>query len=102
MDTELNKFIQKIESAATRDEQIEALENYVNFFDKWLENNQSSKTKEELTEVLDIHQELIHHAGLWLKSEAEEFKAHKAKAKAIMAYADTLPKKISWYKPTKG
>ncbi len=102
LDPVLKPFIEKIELAETRDAQIDALEAYVIAFDDWLANAVKKKTNEELSDVLRIHQELIAVVTDWLKSEGEEFKAHKAKAKAIMAYADQLPKKLSRYRPLKG
>ena len=102
LDPALKPFIEKIELAETRDAQIDALESYVIAFDDWLANSVKQKTNKELSAVLRIHQELISAVTDWLKSEGEEFKAHRAKAKAIMSYADQLPKQLSRYRPIKG
>lgn len=102
LDPELDPYIKKIEDATTRDEQIDALHEYVAVFDKFLELKLEQKTNEELQNLLRIHEELMQHATAWMQEGKEEYKIFKQKAKGIRAYVDKLPSRFGRYRPIKG
>jgi hypothetical protein len=88
---------------------VNHLEKYADSFSEWygayqksLEQNKPLNTKEELEMLLTRHEKVMELSESLKESIPDEMAKLKNKGKGIMAYTDTLPKKISFTKPRKG
>lgn len=96
--------------AADNDENyVLKLENYARQFDQWFSAYEESvkdqrplNTREELEELLSRHEKLVLLSQANHSTYADEMIKLKQRSKGIMAYTDTLPKKISFNKVKKG
>ena len=99
---DLALIIQAIEKTADKAERIELLESYVSSFDRWLETTGALTDEATLAEALKNHEALMAKAKGWLEEGSQELAHYRQKTKVILAYVDTLPKRLSRYRPIKG
>ena len=90
-------------------EAVEDLEKYAIAFNLWYDNYQTStkqekplNSREELIQLLDRHEKVMEFSESLKSAIPEEMAKLRQKGKGIMAYTDTLPKKISFTKTRKG
>jgi hypothetical protein len=94
---------------------VQAFDKYCQAFNIWQEDNrlnandntlannsQSSETTEEIKKLLRLNKKVLDRAEKLFKQTAGQLQGFQLKAKGIMAYVDTLPKKISVTKHRKG
>lgn len=91
------------------EEALPKLEAYAADFDAWFERYQKSvdsgsplADKSALEELLTRHEKVVDLTSRMQDTFPEEMKKLKQKGKGILAYTDTLPKKISFTKTRKG
>ena len=82
------------------DDQVEAIEDYVERFGRWFEENRDRFDGGEfdrgaLEKLVSSHAEVMSKVQVLLASTSDRLTALHRKARAIMAYTDILPKKIS-------
>jgi hypothetical protein len=82
------------------DEQLEAVEDYVERFGRWFEENRERFDGEgfdrgTLERLVASHAEVMSKVQVLLESTSDKLTVLHRKARAIMAYTDILPKKIS-------
>lgn len=58
-------------------------------------NDADKPTSEELSPLAELHSKVIENAVALLGSTSAEMKSLQSKGKAILAYTDTMPKRVS-------
>lgn len=87
---------------------LEKIERYCQEFENWSSviNNDlkgwASKNPDQARSLEVLHAEVIQRATSLKEMNSESLKGLKRVGKAILAYLDTLPRKISGSKPRKG
>ena len=78
---------------------LEKLQDYTDRMDNWLRAGMAEQgDATEVQTLLDLHNTLLARAEVMLGGASDEFRQLKTKRKAIIAYTDTLPKRISTQK----
>ncbi len=92
-----------LEHSGHLDEVLPLLEDYSEAFDKWISQGEiqlQSYSKQDQQLVLQLaekHQQIIEYAQRVKDLTAEELKDLKHKGRGLMAYVDSLPKRITGF-----
>lgn len=84
-----------------RDLRIDAVEKYTSAFDRWFQHHGAALAalpeteRATLSSLVKLHERILTLAESMRESTAVDIRHLKAKGKGIMAYVDTLPKRIS-------
>ena len=96
-------------SEKNSEEFVQKLESYSQAFGDWFSAYQESaargepiNTPEDLERLLEVHEKLVEESDKMHGTLPDEMAKLKLKGKGILAYTDTLPKKISFTKAKKG
>jgi|688.fasta_scaffold1022685_2 hypothetical protein len=89
---------------------LDALDNYIESFTGWhagwksrvSEHPSDKELKAVGAEVAKQHSEVLRLAGELKESISASLRSLKRKGKGLIAYSDTLPKRISTIRPRKG
>lgn len=104
-----NKLLQDTTSTSTQDKLFH-IENYTKAFESWLLAQggeqgliQGKKfSREELTELAEKHSAVLGLVDGLKGQTVEDLKGLESRGRAILAYANTLPDRISRMKDKKG
>lgn len=110
---ELLNLAREINSAEPNSlDNIDQIEKYCSSLAQWLKETENSSSHPnadtlglsaaDLTELSKLHGSVMQLASQLLGNTATQLQDLQIKAKGIMAYVDTLPKKISVTKSRKG
>lgn len=85
------------------EEVLNRLDAYATLFDVWYAAHSDKLSSDaEVALLEERHHKVIECAAELLKGTSAELAKLKLKGKGILAYTDTLPKKISFRRPRKG
>ncbi len=100
---------QVLQDTSDRDLTIEIAEKYTCQFADWFESNKAAFAQElpesqvrEIERLNLLHGKVLKLLGTWKTETLQELRSQRARGKGVMAYLDTLPKKISILKSHKG
>lgn len=104
---ELLELAEKALALPEGDEQLEVIEDYVERFGLWFEENrdrfeEDGFNRDVLEKLLSSHTEVMSKVQVLMTSTSDKLTALHRKARAILAYTDVLPKKISVSRSRKG
>ena len=107
---ELLSLTEKVLALPEGDDQVAAIEGYVDAFGGWFGENESLLSQagrggldqQQLEKLAASHAEVMARVQSLLLGASDKMAALHRKARVIMAYTDILPKKISFSGTRKG
>jgi hypothetical protein len=105
------ELARRILDCVESDELVSLIEQYAKAFDEWYSSTcegtdmatiKSKVGTDKLAELLNLHAEVMKRTGELKEDVSGDIRKLKKKGKGILAYTDTLPKRISVTRKRKG
>jgi hypothetical protein len=93
--------LEALEEGLDEEVRLERIERYSTSFGAWMESGGSASDSERAT-LLTLHSRVLTQAEELLEQIGKARKSLHSRARGVMKYVDTLPKRISWTRGRKG